>query len=91
MVLGPQDPNNKQVIPTGMQNHWIGAVEDEHLDPHVFDEQYMTFHTLGYSYDPTGLSIIGNKKAWEEAHGKANTLILDLVDSRGKGVWFGWF
>lgn len=41
---GPHNPSNKNGIPTGMRNHRAGVVEDDHLNPFVFDEQYNTFH-----------------------------------------------
>jgi len=69
-VYGPTNPDEEHVIPAGLRNHWSGAVEDEHLDPHVFDEQYMTFDNLGYSLDPAGKTVIGDKKAWEANHGE---------------------
>eukprot|EP00210_Caulerpa_lentillifera_P008701 g8300.t1 len=70
-IYGPVNPDEKRQVPTGMQNHWSGAVEDEHLDAHVFDEQYLSFHNRGFAYDPTGRTVIGDKEAWEQAHGES--------------------
>jgi len=67
-VLGPSHPFQKDGIAQGMKNHRSGHVEDTFMNPYIFDEQYNTFHSLGYAHAPGGGGLVGSDEAFK-THG----------------------
>jgi hypothetical protein len=65
---GPAHPYQKDGLAAGSKNHFSGHVEDAHLNPYLFEEQYNSFNTTGLGHAPGGGGIIGTKsKKAEEA------------------------
>lgn len=55
---GPAHPYQKDGIAAGLKNHRGGHVEDTHLHPFIFEEQYNTFHAQGTAEAPSGLGPV---------------------------------
>lgn len=72
-VLGPAHPYNKDGLATGHRNHRAGHVEDAFMQTYAFEEQYNTFHALGYAHAPGGQEVVGDAAAYE-ARGGATVL-----------------
>lgn len=54
----------------GLRNHRAGHVEDAHMHPYHFEEQYNTFHALGYAAAPGGGGVVGDLAAWDQHKGE---------------------
>ncbi|KAF5834400.1 WD40-repeat-containing domain protein [Dunaliella salina] len=73
-ALGPAHPYNKDGLAAGLRNHRIGHVEDLYMHPYHFDEQYNTYHSMGYAHAPGGShEIVGNSSEWEKRQGETVT------------------
>lgn len=59
-VVGPAHPFTVDGLAAGAKNHRSGHVEDTHLNHYNFDDQYNTFHSLGYAHEPQGHSMVGD-------------------------------
>lgn len=62
-LVGPAHPYQKDGIAAGLKNHRAGHVEDTHLHSFAFDEQYNTYHSMGYAAAPTGQGLVGQAAA----------------------------
>mmetsp|Transcript_18506 Transcript_18506/g.51945 ORF Transcript_18506/g.51945 Transcript_18506/m.51945 type:complete len:569 (-) Transcript_18506:353-2059(-) len=73
-ALGPAHPYNKDGLAAGLRNHRIGHVEDLYMHPYHFDEQYNTYHAMGYAHAPGGShEVVGNSSEWEKRQGDTVT------------------
>jgi hypothetical protein len=43
--------------------HLKSTVQDTHMNPYIFEEQYNTFHSKGYAHAPGGGGIVGKVDA----------------------------
>jgi pre-mRNA-processing factor 17 len=62
---GPAHPFQKDGVAAGLKNHRAGHVEDTHLQSYAFDEQYNTYHSMGYAAAPGSQSLVGKTDAAE--------------------------
>jgi hypothetical protein len=57
---------SKPVLSVGGLNSWNGFVEDTHINPVTFDQEFHNFNTHGFATDPStetgGSAIIGQLK-----------------------------
>ncbi|KXZ41899.1 hypothetical protein GPECTOR_249g617 [Gonium pectorale] len=58
-VLGPAHPYQKDGLAAGYKNHFVGHVEDAHMNPYHFEREYHNFHTLGFGQAPSGIGVVG--------------------------------
>eukprot|EP00798_Chlamydomonas_sp_ICE-L_P006550 gene6550-3202_t len=70
-LLGPSHPYQKDGISAGMKNHRSGHVEDSHMNPYIFEEQYHSFHSQGFSEAPGGEGVVGKPSNTKGAEGSA--------------------
>jgi len=68
-AAGPAHPYRRQGAAGEDRNHPTGHVEDAHLDTFVFDDQYNTFQSYGYSMEPSGEGFIGDAGALQQRQG----------------------
>ena len=57
---GPAHPYSRDGLAAGLKNHFVGHVEDAHMHPIHFEQQYHNFHALGFGEAPSG---IGEREA----------------------------
>uniref|UniRef100_A0A383WPQ6 Pre-mRNA-processing factor 17 n=1 Tax=Tetradesmus obliquus TaxID=3088 RepID=A0A383WPQ6_TETOB len=62
-VVGPAHPFQKDGLAAGLKNHRAGHVEDTHLQSYAFDEQYNTYHSMGYAAAPGSQALVGKTDA----------------------------
>jgi len=72
-VLGPAHPYSRDGLAAGQRNHRSGHVEDAHMHPYHFEEQYATFHALGYAAAPGTSQVVGDMGSYA-AHGGEGVL-----------------
>jgi pre-mRNA-processing factor 17 len=65
LLPGPAHPFQKDGVAAGLKNHRAGYVEDTHLQSYAFDEQYNTYHSMGYAAAPGSQSLVGKTDAAE--------------------------
>jgi hypothetical protein len=63
LLPGPAHPFQKDGLAAGLKNHRAGHVEDTHLQSYAFDEQYNTYHSMGYAAAPGSQSLVGKTDA----------------------------
>lgn len=65
-IAGPAHPFQKDGLAAGMKNHFSGHVEDSHMNPYIFEEQYHTFHAHGFAHAPGGGGLVGKLNTRED-------------------------
>ncbi|PNW84243.1 hypothetical protein CHLRE_04g226450v5 [Chlamydomonas reinhardtii] len=77
-VLGPAHPYSRDGLAAGLKNHFVGHVEDAHMHPIHFEQQYHNFHALGFGEAPSGIGVVG-KPVDEDA--------VEAAEEGGPSAW----